>query len=268
MHDDRHYSDIEMEQNAQEENASYSPELEPELEFLKDLRVHTINGKLALGDEKLPFNVAKIYSEKEFVDVWLMQFALGNHYGINYFNHREWGKETNLGTLAAMVVDEEGKPVLFVPPVISTNMTDRDYELLRMASWTVNNNMNDNMKKNDPNASLDVARKIHQHITQKAMTLTDLIVPEFYAKHNVVPEVEQQAFYLRDVINNGAVDIKDMVEVREILYKVHRNEELTSVEKEKINTLSRGQFEFTAPEEKSAGGDDDTGTDSFNPLEC
>ncbi|EBV8434245.1 hypothetical protein AVA65_08350 [Salmonella enterica subsp. enterica serovar Minnesota] len=265
--DDRHYSEVEAEQNAQEEQ-TYNPILEPELEFLRDLRVHKINGKLALGDEQLPFNVAKIYSEQEFVDTWLIQFALGNHYGINYFNHQAWGKETNLGTLAAMVVDEEGKPVLFVPPVISTNMTDRDYELLRMASWTVNNNMNDNMKKNDPNASLDVANKIHQHLTKKSMTLTELIVPEFYAKHGIVPEVEQQAFYLRDVINNGQVHTKDMVEVRELLYKIHRGESLTKDEKEKLNVLSRGQFELTAPEAEKPKDNNSDDEQPFSPFEC
>lgn len=241
--DSRHYSDIEAEQNA-EESQQLHHELEPELEFLKDLRVHTINGRLALGNENLPFNVHKIFTEAEFVNEWLVPFALGgNSFGVNYFNFQAWGKGTNGGTLSALVVDEEHKPVLLVPPIITTNMNDREYQLLRVASLKINANMNDNMLKNSPHASMDVANKIREHLQAKSLKMYELIAPEFYARHGVDPLVEQQAFYIRDILNPaGSLSVKDMVTLREILYKVHRKERLTPTEEEFVKKASHGSI--------------------------
>lgn len=267
MNDDRHYSEIEQEQIQEQQTANLL--MEPELEFLKDLRVHTINGKPVLGNEELPFNVNKIFYEKDFVDTWLIQFALGNAHGINYFNHQAWFKETNMGTLSVMVIDEEGKPVLLVPPITSNNMSKEDYDLLRMASHVINANMNDNMKKNDPNATNDVANKLDMYMSKRALTLTDLVADEFYARHNIVPVVEQQAMYIRDVINNGTMDIKDYIDARLTLYKIYRKEAITDDEKEQLKTVTRGEFTFDDTEQTASPEENDTDkNEPYNPLEC
>ena len=268
MSNDRHYSEIESEQ-AQEQPTNYS-QLEPELEFLSELRIHTINGRPTLGNEELPFNVSKIYFEQEFVDTWLIQFALGNTHGINYFNHQEWFKSTNMGTLSAMVVDEEGRPVLLVPPITANNMTKEDYDLLRLASHVINANMNDNMKVNDPRATNEVAGKLKDHMTKRSLTITELVAPDFYARHSIVPEVEQQAMYIRDIINNGMMDIKDWVDVRLTLYKIHRKETVTTEEKDQLKHLSRGEYQFSDEPEPTVDEtkDDDQEKPGFNPFEC
>lgn len=220
----------------------YDPLLEEDLAFLKDIRIHTINGKKMMGNSDRAFNVEKIYTEEEFVKDWLMQFTLGNKYGINYFNSAAWGRETNMGTLCVLVVDNEDKPLFIIPPITSTNLSPRDFDLLRAASLAISNNRSPFNGVNDPNQSLRVAREVQKHLGGKRISFTEMVPEWFYERHSIDPDVEQKVFYIKDVINHGDADIDMLNEARVILYKEKKGEKVTKDEYQLLSDVSRGQF--------------------------
>lgn len=217
--------------------------LESDLGFLNDITVHEIDGKLMMGDADIPFNVAVIFKEKDFVQKWIMPFALGNDHGINYFDQITWYNLTNKGTQAAMVVDDEtNEPVLLVRPMISHNLSPRDFELLRITSQHIQQMQADTLTTNDPNASMPAARMLKEQISAKRLTIPELVSPEFFTKHGINPKAEQKVYYIKDIILEKKGDIKDINRSREILYKLEEKQPVTKEEIKFLYTLSKGQF--------------------------
>ena len=243
--------------------------IEEDFGFLKEITIHEVDGKLMMGDSKLPFNVGHIFYEKEFIRDWLMAFALGNNHGVNYFNADAWLSFTDKGAMYVMVVDDDHKPLLVIPPMISSNMTPKDYAILRAASYQMQSVAADTFRKNDPNANLTLANHLKKHFDSiKRVTLTEMVNAEFYAKHGIIPEVEQQVYYIKDNINNGKAPIADITKSRDILYRNYRDEPVTEEEQAFINQLAKGEFTFKNPPQKKKVVEKVAAEKPVDPFEC
>jgi hypothetical protein len=239
--------------------------------FLDDIKIHNQDGKLMLGDDKMPFNISQIFYEKEFVEKWLMGFALGNQYGINYFRADEWFAFSGNGTRAVMVVDDNHKPLLVIAPMIQHKLSQREFKILRAASMYIQQSNADTMRANDPNANLGVAKKLAEVLKDtKRITLPDMITPEFYEKHGIIPEVEQQVYYIKDKINEGRAKIDDITKVRHMLYANHKGQALTKEEREFLDVLSKGMFVFNEKTAEAAKTEAvaEVREQPSNPMEC
>lgn len=237
--------------------------------WLQDITVHDVDGKLMLGDGDMPFNVAAVLREKDFIKDWLMGFALGNSLGINYFNAQEWHKMSNRGTQAVLVIDDNDQPVVLVRPLISHNMTAHDFELMRAVSRHIQQVQADTTRSKDPNASMRVAGLVKEHLQAKRLTITELVSDEFYEKHGIVPVVEQKIYYIKDVIRRGTAKLEDVTKSRDILYRDHRKEAVTAEEYRFLHELSKGEFviddKVEAAPTSLAASERETPS---NPLEC
>lgn len=244
--------------------------IDSDLGFLNDITVHEIDGKLMMGNDSLPFNVACVLTEKEFVKNWIMPFALGNDLGINYFNGPVWHSMTNKGTQAVMVVDDDDHnvPVLLVQPMITHSLTPGDFELLRLTSQHIQQVQADVQRSQDPNATMGAAKMLRDRIEAKRITITDLVSPEFYAKHGIIPAVEQKIYYIKDIIRKGKAPIEDITKSRDMLYRDHRGEHVTDEEYQFLYTLSQGNFIIEGKVGKAAVASAAEKEEPSNPLEC
>ena len=242
--------------------------IDADLGFLNDITVHEIDGKMMMGNADMPFNVAVIFKEAEFVEKWLMGFALGNDLGINYFNSIAWHALTNKGTQAALVVDKDNKPSLLVQPMISHSLTPHDFELLRLTSQHIQQVQSDVQRANDPNATMGAAQMLKERIQAKRTSITDLVNPEFYAKYGIIPAVEQKIYYIKDIIRKGEAPIEDITKSRDMLYRDHRGEHVTDEEYQFLYTLSKGNFIIEGKVGKTAIAAAADKEEPENPLEC
>jgi len=250
--------------------------------WLEEVKVHEIQGKLMLGDSDIPYNVGVVIYEKEFVEKWLMGFALGNRYGINYFPVEPWCAQTANGTRCALIVDEDHKPVLIVPPLIAHQLTPEDFRLLRMASWRMHHNSADTQRANDPNLNLAITKRMAEQMKDhKRITYPDMILPEFYEKHGIVPVVEQLLYFIKDRINKkDEVRLADIDRARHIMYAFYHKKPVSKLDRAFIIELSKGQFSFEkcraewdgeTPEEQAEKAEAAAAPKEekpFNPMEC
>lgn len=228
--------------------------LKEDFAFLENVKVQDINGKLMMSDGELPFSVSTVLYEKDFVRDWLMPFAIGNDLGKNYFKVNEWFAISANGTRAVMIVDDDHKPVLIIAPMINHNLTQKEYQMMEQASRMIHSHSADTMKKNDPNANLGLARALTKALDgKKRVTLTEMVAPEFYLKHGVIPEVEKQVYYIKDNLNNNQRDIAEINAIRPILYANHRKEPVTKQQVGEVNRLMTGNTEFSFNEESIKG---------------
>lgn len=259
-------------------SASYKQRIiEESFGWLKDYTVSEIDGKkmMTLKGETIPFNVADTITEDVFIRDWLMGFALGNHHGKNYFPMTEWLELSADGLQSVMVVDAEGKPVLIIPPLVSNNLGPEQYRMFRHIEAAIKQISADTMRSTDPMASAGLVEGAENSLAKvKPRTVTDLISDWYYASKGIIPEVEQQVYYIRDNINSGQVTADDLSAARPILYKAYRNEPVTEQEKELINKLVKGQFDVdfgTGAAVTKQQGDVHTPQgpqEEYNPLEC
>lgn len=237
--------------------------------WLKDIQVINVDGKLMLGNDDMPFNVAAVLREADFVKEWLMGFALGNDLGVNYFNAPKWHTMSNRGTQSVLVVDDNDQPVLLVKPLIAHNMTPHDFEMMRAVSRHIQQVQADTTRSQDPNASMGVASMVKKHLQAERLTITELVSAEFYTKYGIIPEVERKVYYIKDFIRRGKAPIEDITKSRDILYRDHRGELVSAEEYKFLAELSLNQFIIegkveaapttTAAAEREAPA---------NPLEC
>lgn len=242
--------------------------------WLEDIKVHKIDGKLLLGDAELPYNIGHIFYEKEFVKKYLMAFALGNYHGINYFPIEFWASITNNGTRAVLVVDDDHKPTLLVPPLLAHKLTPEDFRIMRAVSWHMHHQSADTQFGKDPNLNLRMSKEITNRMDEtKRITYTEMILPEFYAKYNIVPEVEQKIYYIKDIVRGkkdpiSASDVND--KLRPIMYKLHKGEAITKDERAFVIDAVRDKFIIAGVNdnepEKAADTKQEKAPD--NPLEC
>jgi hypothetical protein len=218
--------------------------------WLGEITIHKVNGKLMLGDAALPFSVSHIMTEKEFVRYWLIQFAVANDVGNgrSYFNLEEWLSFTENGQRSVMIVtDEENpRPLMVIPPMLSHNLTQQDHDLMRRASILIHNSSANAMTKNSPNANLTVAHNVAEVLAKvKPRTLTEMVLPEFYERHSIIPVIEKRIYYIRDSIREGqSTDNEDLNRVRTILYRDFKDEPNTVEDHKFIDYMSQGRYEF------------------------
>lgn len=240
--------------------------IENDLGWAKNIKVTEVDGKLMMGNpgDALPFNISHVMKEEEFVKKWMLAFAVGNRLGVNYFNQGEWFSFSYGGTRAVLIVGLNPttgayEPVFAVPPLTTINLTKEDREKLRLAAGVMHANSEDASKKNDINANLSVANTLADErigLEAEAMEMSDLVRPEFFAKYNIVPEVERGVYFVRDVIrgqekkdDSGRViqpalptTIEECNQVRSILHRDLHGKQVTKDEYKFLNELSLGWF--------------------------
>lgn len=243
--------------------------LQEDFGFLDTINVQEIDGKLMLGDGATPFNVESVIYEKQFVKEWLIQFAVGNSIGINLFDLERWYDLSKNGAKSVMVVDENHKPVIVVPPLLSNNLSQKEMEVLRLSSAMMYANSQNQQVKNNPQANLKLANELVDAIKDvKRRTYEDLITPEFFEKYNIVPLVEQQFYFIQKRIVGGPLKPEDDQLLRSGLYKNHKEENLSPEEIEVINRLSKGTFELKKPVEKEKTPEEKKKEKPENPFDC
>lgn len=250
--------------------------IEESFGWLKDYTVSEVDGKrmMTAKGETVPFNVATVIEEEEFLKNWLMGFALGNYHGHNYFRVQEWLEMSADGLQSVMVVDKENKPMLIIPPLVSNNLGPEQYRMFRNIEAAIKQISADSQRQADPMASAGLVEHSEASLSKvKPRTITDLISDWYYAKHNIIPVVEQQIYYIRDNINQGQVKADDLSKARPILYKAFRNEPVTQAEKDLINSLVKGQFDVdfgtgAAKTEATPSNSTPPAEQDYDPLEC
>lgn len=225
--------------------------IKEDFRFLEDVKVHKVDGTLMLGDQELPYNVSKVMTEAEFVRDWIMGFALGNSLGINYFNSKDWLSFTNNGTRAVMIVENENqsKPIAIIRPLIAHNLTQNEVTILRRLNERLHSLSGDTMNGANPHASLGLAKGVGDMLEGvERLTLTNMIPMSLYAKHGIIPEVEQRIYYTKDILNEGNRPIEDINKLRPIFYKMEKGEKITNEEKAFVTEVTLGNYVFDNPE--------------------
>lgn len=249
--------------------------IEESFGWLKDYTISEVDGKrmmVAKGETK-PFNVATIMDESEFLAKWLIQFALGRRHGRNYFDTDGWLALSAEGLQSVMIVDENSKPMLIIPPLVSNNLGPEQYKMFRNIEMAIKNIAADGQRSADPMASAQLAEHAANSLSNvKPRTITDMVSDWYYAKQNIVPDVEGQIWFIRDIIHNENVAEELLTKARPILYKAYRNEPVSNEEKEFINKLVKEEYDidFGTGAAKSEPKDNQTpGADqAYDPLEC
>lgn len=249
--------------------------LNEDLSYLKEMYIHDSEGKRYLGNEKKAFNIEWQLKESEFVKNWLLQFALGNDTGVNYFNISEWGKHTNNGQgLVEVLSDDEkdGAPVslFIIAPLMAANMTAQDYQLIRQAILMINNNMVDEQQTRIVDSNKPIADELATLIDSKRTPIPHQVPDWFYKKHGIVPLVEQQCFFIRDIINKDKpYSHETYYRLRDILYKKFNKETISADEKIFVNEISRNNIDWEDVKENEGGNSTTSSTDDgYDPLSC
>ncbi len=249
--------------------------LDNDLEYLKGLKVHVSNGKRYLGDGNKAYNVEWTIAESEFVRDWLIQFAVGDGTGINYLDKNRWMSKTNKGQGLVEVVDDNdhGRTLFIIPPIAAPNLTAKDLFMLRTGITMMNQNIADERKAYVTAKNTATAKYIATGLDKKKPSITELIPDHVYKKHGIVPLVEQQCFWIKDVLNKNVLkntpeDHKTMYKVRDLLYKKHNKEQITHKEREFLDFISKGTIIWDDHDGTKEIENNDSGDDDFNPLEC
>lgn len=253
--------------------------LKSEFGYLDELKVKIVEDKVLLGDESGPSIVESYIEEQEFVRVWLRQFALGNSIGINYFKLGEWNELSQRGLKAVMVISNEGDnptPLFLVPPLITTHLGERERQLLRMANSRAYSNSLDPSKEKDLTSNLGVADKITEELSKlKQLTYQDLIPQWFFEKHDIIPEVEKQVHYIKDIINGGVDITSKLAETKDILKALYNKEKISKEEKEFLLEITKNEFVVDealvvdkVTREKQEGVTKLVPVDNDDPFEC
>lgn len=249
--------------------------LETAFGWLRDVSVMEVDGKKLMvnKDDNKPYNVADVITEEEFIRTWLIQFALGNRHGRNYFSTSEWIELSGDGLQSVMVVDKDNKPLFLVPPLVTTNMGPEHQKMLRNLEHAIKQIAADEQMKHMPDASAHLAHHVSDGLSSvKPKTFTDMVPQWFYAKCGIIPEVEQQIYYIAGVVNTSCT-MEQMNEARPILYKAYKKENVTAEEKKFIHELTLGQFTFdpatndTAVKQNDVDNKPEQAAD-YDPLEC
>lgn len=242
-----------------------------DMEYLKSMCIHHVAGQQYMGDSKLPFNVSYIMPESEFTSKWLIQFTLGGYYGVNYFNYPEWFKLTNNGKLCVLVVDEENKPMFIVDPISGNNLNAEDRNLLATASRLLGNNYYEENRLERSKKDNLVATKVDEYLSHSKKTLTDFIPTWYYEHVNVIPEIKQKMFYIRDVLNKtNPLTVEELLKGEEILIKELKGQSISQEEIDFIKDISDNKYRLTFKEkvEDETNEQEPKGDAPFNPLEC
>lgn len=249
--------------------------LNEDLSFLKEMSIHESGGKRYLGTATKAFNIEWRLTESEFVKNWLIQFALGNDMGVNYFNIAKWMEKTNKGQglveIFSDATETEASVSLFIiPPLMAVNMSNSDYQLIRHAIQCINSNMVDEQATRLRDSNKPIADELGQMLSGKRIPIPNHVPDWFYERHNVVPLVEQQCFFIRDIVNaDKKSPHEDYYKLRDILYKRHKGEKLSAEEKAFAVALSRDTIEWgDVKENKTSNTTNVEEDDGFDPLSC
>lgn len=249
--------------------------MDEDLTYLKEMYIHESEGKRFLGNENKAYNIEWQIKESEFVKDWLIQFALGNDTGINYFNITKWGKHTNRGQgLVEVIADDSTSDkttsLFIIPPLMAVNMNNQDYQLIRRAIMMINFNMVDEQNTRIKDSNKPIADELASLLENKRIPIPDNVPGWFYEKHGVVPLVEQQCFFIRDVINaDKPYPHEDYYRLRDILYRKFRKEGISLEEKQFADSMSRNNIEWEEVKENSASNSTNVEeNDGYDPLSC
>lgn len=248
--------------------------------WLRDVDVMEVDGKKVMVNkgETVPYNVAEIIKESDFIRDWLMLFALGRDHGLNYFPTQDWIDISGDGLQSVMITTDEGRPLFLIPPLIVTNIGPKEQRMLRNLELAIKQIAADEQMKHLPHASAHLAHKVGDGLAGvKPFSITDMVPDWYYASKGIIPEAEKQVNFIRQRVNPAAT-IEELNRSREIFYKILRKEPVTTEEKKFIVELTKGSYSFEgytpastqapAEQKEEAKKEDDGKDQEFDPLEC
>lgn len=248
--------------------------IDEDLTYLKEMYVHESEGKRFLGTKERAYNIEWQITESEFVKNWLIQFALGNDSGINYFNAPVWLDKTNKGQGLVEVVSDDSTPgkstsLFIIPPLMAANMNGDDYRLIKHAILLINNNIADQQNTRIRDSNKPIADELSKLLDNKRIPIPHQVPDWFYKKHGIVPLVEQQCFFIRDVINSDKpYPHEDYYRLRDILYKKFNNEPVSKEEKQFVDIISRDNIDWGEVKENETLNSTNVEQDGYDPLSC
>lgn len=195
----------------------------PALSFLEGAEAREIDGKKYLEMNGEMINFANTLSEASFVRDWLLGFAVGYVNEKPYFDFNGWLNLSNDGRSAIVIHDneDENKFLFVIPPMISSDMTQRELEVLQFASGRMSNAYSAQFGGSTTRGTeilMEGMKIIQDGLDSKQRTLTDMIPPEVFAKYNIVPNILKKMIYCRDVF--GVQTDSEMWPVLEACFKI------------------------------------------------
>lgn len=232
-------------------SASNYAKMMEDFKFADSVGVTPINGEQYLTTEGVPLNAYTEMTESEFVEKWLLPFAVNDTTGVNYFNFIEWGKISNQHTMSVLVIDDNDpkKILLVIKPISGYQMTPIERDIMRQTSAAMANSAREIMEGQTPQLDgKDIVDKASTFLDpEKArIPMHDLIPIDFYHKHNVYPEALRKAFYVRDVVFEGKADMETLDFVKKV-FETEERDGVASLEDYKLVKLICGAW-YTIPE--------------------
>lgn len=236
-----------------------------------------IDGKKYLTDDDgEPVNVSHYMSETEFLNDWLLGFAIGYVYDKTFFDFNRWGEFTEQGKWEVAVTDDnDPKKILFiVPSLLSMNLDDQTATGLTVASKHMSQAKSAVDRVGVASNFLNQGKLfIAEIMKDRERTLTDLVPSWFYEKWKVRPTVVQQMIFCRERYGITADKDPEIWRVAEQCFtQIDQGYELNTTQKEFINELTQG--EFSLPENLKPytdipkEGNGKTLDAEYDPLEC
>jgi hypothetical protein len=235
--------------------------------LLKGINSVVIDGKQVIQTAQGEFLEYVLMDEEYFVDTWLIQFAMGNVNGVNYFNQEGWNALTDGYQKGVIVLNKDQQPVVvirkFTDPDLSVSAQHIVNEKTRMAAQAKF------LQPSDQDKVIDGLAQILTHVTQQNPeydTLTMMIREDYYLSKGINPFVVKQVIYTRDTYSYKGIPMKEpenaelLAEVEDIYYRVSRNEKITQAERNLINEITNGEFLFNQTENTVA-------TNNSQPVE-
>lgn len=190
-----------------------------------------------------------IMEEEFFVDNWLMQFAIGSVNDINYFNHNEWSRITDAFTKGVIVINEDQQPVCLVRKFIDMDLNaNQEYHLQNAARHGSQAKFVPESMEAD-----QIIQKFAQDVdiitsqNPDYDTLTAMIPIEYYQRHGIEPEAAKNVMYIREHYNCPEDDLD---RVKDIMYRVVRNESVSKEDQAFICKITNNEFNFNSGDNK------------------
>ncbi|QYN80025.1 hypothetical protein PQD71_gp132 [Kosakonia phage Kc263] len=220
------------------------------VDLLGSIRSVEINGKTVIQTQDGEFIEYVLMDEQYFVEHWLVQFAIGNVSGRNYFNQEAWNKLTDGYTKGVIILNDDQQPVVLIRKFIDMDLNANQQAIFDQYTRTASHAANI-PNKDEVDQIMTSLSSILSGVAQQNPdydTLTALVPYEYYLSKGIDPTVVKQVIYIRDTYTYKGQPIQPdgdlLKQVEAILYKNARNELITKEEIALINEITDNQFEF------------------------
>lgn len=243
-------------------------ELETYFGYLKTVGRAEVNGKGYLTVDGKIVNAATNMGETEFVQTWLVQFALGYIKEKPYFDFQTWLSITKEGS-ASVIVHEDSDPekiIFVINPLSDASLTPEESGMLSVVSRYMSHAQGATEDYRISKILREGKEVITEKFSGKSTTLTELVPGWVYDKYKVIPQVMKWMIYCRDTYGLRN-DLEDWPFAEKCFTKVYNKETLDPTEVRFLDLLTNGDFkipEGQAPIKK----EQEPLSKEINPFEC